>query len=400
MLVVTIGTVASASTWTFNITRALLALGRPDVVSLFAERAGELLSNVPDNAGDIVVKAHAADHPMLMLLKLADSRVILSYRDPKDSVVSQMERVDSTFRAVMTQLSTTLATFAMIVDHTHLLILRYEDDFPSDRETLTLLAQHLGVTVANSTIDALFQAFRSENVKHEITNWVSDAGLGHRISANTATYWHPGHIGDGLVGKWQGRLSEAQIRAVSQAFPCDFIDDSWKRLPIYWSSVLFQFTDNREPIEAETLFCSGTEEILVYGPYLRLPAGRWHVLPALKPISATDPVTLKVDISINLPTRGQLQLRTFTLPTKHAEQMALEFDNINHLEPIEIRISSVNDRRLGRAMFSGINLTWLGPVEQNGLLAARHVSETDLVLRVTPELFDTSVIAGEVSATQ
>jgi hypothetical protein len=382
MLIVTIGTVASASTWTFNITRCLLASARSNVVSLFAERAADLLSNVPEYARDIVVKAHWADYSMLRLLDLADTRVILTYRDPKDSIASQMERTGMTFRDAVNLLATTFATFATIVGHSRVMILRYEDHFTSDRETIALIAQHLGIIVPDSIVDRLFMTFRSDNVKQEIAK-----RRGDKTSVDTVTYWHVNHVGDGLVGKWRTRLSEAQIRAVSGAFPSYFIDDDWKRLPIYWSSMLFIFADEREPTETETLSVSGTEGILVYGPYLSLPAGRWRILPHLKPTSMADPVTLRLDIHINLPNRGLLQLRTVALPTKHPEQMIFEFDNTSHSERIEIRIWSVNDGRRASATFSGVTLNWLGPVERNGLLAARPVTETDPVLRSAPGWF-------------
>ncbi len=286
------------------------------------------------------------------------------------------------FRRVVSQLASTFATFPMIVDHSRVLVLRYEDDFTSNRETIVSLAQHLGVTVPESTVDTLFKIFRAENVREEIAKWKRDAK-----SDNTVTHWTANHVGDGRVGKWRERLSEAQIRAVSGAFPSYFIDDKWKRLPIYWSSMLFYFADKREPTEMETLSFWGSEAVLVHGPYLRLPAGRWRILPDIKPTSMTDPVTFKLDIHINLPNRGVLQHRTVTLPTTHAQETVIEFDNISHSEFIEIRIWSVNDGRRVSATFSGVTLTWLGSVERNTLLKARPVTETDLVLRTAPGLF-------------
>ena len=383
MLVMTIGTVASASTWTFNIARCLLASDRPNAVGVYAERAEELLSNVPDYTKDIVVKGHWVDYSMLRLLDLTDARVILSYRDPRDSIISQTERANYTFRGAVGTLASTFATFAMIVDHPRVLILRYEDHFSSDRETLVRMAEHLGVTVPKSTIDTLLKIFRAENVRDEIAKWKRDAK-----SANTVTHWTANHVGDGRVGKWRERLSEAQARAVSGAFPSYFIDDNWKRLPISWSSILFHFADKREPTETETLICTGKEGVMVYGPYLSLPAGRWRVLPDIKPTSTADPVALKLDIHINLRNRGILQHRKVTLPTKHAKEMVLEFDNISHSEPIEFRIWSVNDGRQVSATFSGVTLNWLGPAERNSLLTARPVTQSDLVLRTAPGLFD------------
>lgn len=97
MLVFTIGTVSSASTWTFNVVRCLLAADRPNVISIYIEHAADLLSNVPERVRDIVVKAHYADYPMLKLLELADARVVLTYRDPKDSIASQIERTGDKF---------------------------------------------------------------------------------------------------------------------------------------------------------------------------------------------------------------------------------------------------------------------------------------------------------------
>ncbi len=113
------------------------------------------------------------------------------------------------FQQAVSQLAMMFATFTAIIDRSHVLVLRYEDQFSSDRETLVLLARHLGISVACLTIDTLFSIFRSENVRDEIAKWKQDAK-----SANTVTHWVANHVGDGLIGKWRGRLSEAQVRAV------------------------------------------------------------------------------------------------------------------------------------------------------------------------------------------
>ena len=367
MLIITIGTVASASTWMYNITYGLLASARPNAVCLYAERASDLLCNIPDDADDIVVKTHIMDYSMLRLLSLTDSLVILSYRDTRDSIVSQMERFDLSFRVAATQLARTFATVAMINgSKSKILVLKYEDGFTSNRETLTSIAQHVGVAVEDSILDALFRAFQAEGLKKDIA------------AGNNGWRWHPKHIGNGQVGKWRDRLSEAQARAILHAFPIDFISDEWKRTPIHWSSVLFQYTDGREPTETETISCSGTEKIVVYGPYLCLPTGRWRVLPVFKLVSSAEPATLKVDIYVNVPTRGMLQLRTIVLSENHGDQEVLDFDNINHLDPIEVRIASVSDARPVGVIFSGVQLTWLGPINQSGFLAARRVKNSVL----------------------
>ena len=388
MLIITLGTVASASTWTFNIARCLLASNRRKVVSIFAQQAEQVLSNIPDYAEDIVVKAHSIDYSMLRLMNLADTRVILTLRDPKDSVASQIERTGMTFHDAVSQLSGTFATLAMIGDYSNVLILHYEDHFTSNRDTIGLIAHHLKVTVGELTVDTLLRIFGSENVREETAKGQRD----------TVTHWINNHVGDGAVGKWRKRLSEAQGRAVSEAFPSYFTDDSWKRFPIYWSSVLFYFVDGRDPTGADTLSFPGAEGILVYGPYLCLPAGRWRIALDLRPTSMTDPVTFKLDVFINSPNRGVLQLWTVTLPPKYAEQMVFDFDNMSHSEPLEIRIYSVNDGRPVSATFLGMKLNWLGPVERNSLLAARPVAETDLVLRTAPGLFDASAASVVVDS--
>ena len=234
----------------------------------------------------------------------------------------------------------TFATFSAVIDHPRVLILRYEDHFPSDRETLVLLSRHLGLTVPKSTVDTLFRIFQADNVRDELARLKRDGG-----PANSATVWIDKHVGDGSVGKYQKRLSEAQIRAVSEAFPSNFIDHEWKKLPIYWSSVLFWFADKRDPAELETLSFSGKETVLVYGPYLCLPTGRWRILPDIKPTTMAEPITFRIDVHVNLPNRGVLQHRTITLPANSAEETVIEFDNTSHLEDIEIRIWSVNDGR-------------------------------------------------------
>ena len=68
------------------------ALADPRAVSLYAETGEDFVKNLATDCGHVVVKAHRLDRTFVALANVAGVKVILTDRDPLDSVVSQRER--------------------------------------------------------------------------------------------------------------------------------------------------------------------------------------------------------------------------------------------------------------------------------------------------------------------
>jgi len=373
MLVITLGSIASGSTWTFNAARALFARTRPDALSLSAGEAGELFDNVPPGAQDIILKAHWLDPWLLRIASIFPVRVIVTTRDPRDSLVSQRERFGATLQEAVRDLTRSGATLAMMHEGTEVLRLRYEDRYMDDPQTIARIAEFLGLDLDQQEMEQIFSDLLPERVTRQVDRWQS-LGILRTSGYDSASHWHENHIGDGECGKWRERLSSEDQEAVIGALGTDFSD--W-RLPesVHWSPKLFTYHDDRQATADETITCEGEGRALVWGPYLHLRAGRWQIVPEVELSDTSGPLTLRIDSFVPAQGREVLALRAVNLPASSPDRLTMEFDHHNHLEPLELRISTTADRRSGAIRFTGASLKWLGPSERRAVLAARRVSE-------------------------
>lgn len=369
MLIITLGTIASGSTWVFNVVRQLMAENFSDAVSLSTAEASNLLKNVPCGCRNVLVKSHHVDVAMLSLASLFECRTIATTRDPRDSLVSQRERFGATLREAVTDLSRSAATLAMLNKGGPVLHLRYEDRFTDDPDTVIRIARFLGLKADARTCQSVFDQLRPERVTRAIDRlWSRGKLKAHGF--DEASHWHPGHVGDRQIGKWQQRLPPDDQEAVIGAVGGDLADLA-PPVAVRWSPKLFQYYDGRTPSAREVLECAGEERMLVWGPYQHLAPGRWQIKPDFKLVDLDNPVTIRFDVFIPIDGRETLGLRMVHLPVSSPERMTIEFDHHNHLEPLELRISSIRDARCAQIEFAGATLEWLGPSEHPERVTAR-----------------------------
>ena len=372
MLAITLGTPASGTTWVFNVVRALFAQVLPHAVSLSTAEASDLFDNVPGGSRDIIVKAHSLDAGLLTLASLFQAKVILTTRDPRDSLVSQRERFGATLHEAVRDLSRSSATISMLDDSVPCLRLRYEDHFTDKSATVAHIAQFLGFQIGTSTIDDIYRQFRPENVTRALDRLSSRGDL-KTFGFDASSHWHPGHVGDGESGKWQHRLPPEDQEAVIGAVGSDLHDNAATRC-VHWSAKLFTYHDGRSAAANEMLACEGDDRALLWGPYQHLPSGRWQVSPQIRLRDLDRTISIKTDVFIPVTGRDQLSLRVLNLPAASPERMIMEFDHHNHAEPVELRISSIADGRTANVEFAGADLTWLGPSERSSIMMARPVT--------------------------
>jgi len=370
MLVITLGSVASGSTWAFNVTRSLFARSRPDALSLSVAEANQLLDNLPMGRRDIIVKAHWLDKWLLTLASIFDAKIIVTTRDPRDSFVSQRERFGANLQEAVRDLGRSSATLAMIDKAIPLLAFRYEDRFMDRHETVAEIARFLEIPLSDDDRSEIYKAHLPENVTRKIDRWLS---LGKLAGFEQSSHWHAGHVGDGECGKWRERLSQEDEASVMGAVGSD-LSEFVTPQTLYWSPRLFTYHDERQGGASERLECTGEARSLLWGPYQYLPAGRWRVSPRISLASNGGPLSVRMDTFIPIEGRETVALRMVNLPVASPERLAMEFDHHDHLQDVEFRLSAVADGRSGTLEFGGVDLTWLGPSERTAVLAARPVS--------------------------
>ncbi len=222
-LVLTLGLHGSASTWAFNVARELMiaAFGADAVASCFANSPDELLAEPQVPGRRVVCKTHG--FPRLdVFAHLTQARLLATVRDPRDAVLSLVERFGSAPEAVVRAIAQDCQHAAWCAAAGHL-VLRYEDRFFDDPEAVTRVARHLGLDVAAPAQARIFAAWHTEQVRAFAAavpglppeRLVND---GRVFLFDRLTQVHRTHIGDARSGKWRERFDAPTRAQLSRLF--------------------------------------------------------------------------------------------------------------------------------------------------------------------------------------
>ncbi len=209
------GQYGSASTWLYNAVHALLAdtLGEDRVHRQFADSADALPARPDDRA--LVLKSHAPAASLRWLVARGGGKVLLTLRDPRDAAASLLHRFGFGWGLVAERVSKSSAMLPLLAAAgLDMLVLRYEDGFADRRETLAEVARFLGLAPDAARLDALFENLTPAAVRAEIARMEQAGAFGPEPTAHShdgVTHWHPGHVGDGAIGKFATVLTEGQL---------------------------------------------------------------------------------------------------------------------------------------------------------------------------------------------
>ncbi|WP_158903534.1 hypothetical protein [Burkholderia sp. L27(2015)] len=215
-VVLCLGLPGSASTWVYNIVRYLLGQTQRSVVAFYLDdnfaELQAVLEASEHQVDYVVLKSHKADSTLFEFLSTHASGCVLSVRDPRDCMVSLMERFDVSFEDALLALQRSCASLTMY-QALGVPLLRYEDHFYRSTETILALKDYLGVTVPVDL--GMVQHLHSQAVVERLIGRFQYLPPGRiRKSGNDEydliSHWHRKHFGDGLSGKWHTRLTAQQ----------------------------------------------------------------------------------------------------------------------------------------------------------------------------------------------
>ena len=280
MIVFTLGLPGSASTWLQNVVAALMARSRPGAVALFAETSERFGAEIPAGTADVALKAHSLDRALARIVELGGAAVIVTVRDPRDGVVSLVERFGRPWLDTIRDMGRSLATIGTLAQSAPLMVLRYEDGFAEDPATVGAVAARIGLPAPYNLVAEIARDLSHDGIRKAVAaapyTPPADgmAGGVFLTVAGAETRWHRGHVGDGQAGKWETRVPEPWRSALNGCFD-PFVRDpvSPPDGPVRWDPVLFSQPGGGDgPREWEL---SGSPRMLAFGPYINLPTGRW-----------------------------------------------------------------------------------------------------------------------------
>lgn len=213
----TIGMHGSASTWVFNVARELLGatFGEAQILPFFADRLEHLPDARAQSGLRLIIKSHEGSDELEAWLDAAGAQRILSIRDPRDAVLSLVQRFGMGLNPSVGAILRDAARVQRLAAN-GAPIWRYEDRFYDSPESVGHLASQLGLTPPAELQEAIFQRYRTAAVR-EFANSLSTlpetrlTQVGPFAMDKVTQILGP-HIGDGTIGKWRGLPAQLQLQ--------------------------------------------------------------------------------------------------------------------------------------------------------------------------------------------
>jgi len=206
---------SSGSTWLYNVAIRILKEAEPGkgaVRAFFADNSG-MIPDGAEKARVLVIKSHEPSKAILFLTRFARGQVLVTVREPRDSVASLMQRFGHPFESALKDVREGGKHVMALARERRALVLRYEDGFPDKERTIDEVAAFLGVKISASLRRRIFRSLTREAVQKKIRTL--HAGETDPNAFDPTTQWQPGHVGDGRIGKFKSVLSAAQQRRIA-----------------------------------------------------------------------------------------------------------------------------------------------------------------------------------------
>ena len=219
-----LGLYGSGSTWGYNILRAMLeqhVVAKWHLVSLYAEELTDAVDAQIGKAEAVVIKAHHPSSGMRLLARMSTAMVLITLRDPRDCVVSMMERFHQPFDVALDHVARSARSAMRWFESMPVTVLRYEDGFSLDPQhagpaAIKRIGAALGLPADPDRDIVLAARFAPEKVAEMLTTIFEGTAADGAPQAryDEVTQWHIGHVGDGKIGKYVSRLSAEEIAQV------------------------------------------------------------------------------------------------------------------------------------------------------------------------------------------
>jgi Sulfotransferase domain len=214
MLVFCNGMPRSASTWSYNVTMAILRHTAQGVYGGYDEDLYRFLCGVPASCEHAVLKCHSLDGAGLALAQLHAAKVIYTWRDLADATASYMIMYEAGFEQTVALMSSSLD---LLVHHRRngALVLSYEAVMQQPMESVGAIASYLNVAAPQERIAEIAEANEFGNMRDKLKAAAEGDALAS-IASNSELVLDRPHIRDGSTGYGARKLNESQLRRLEQ----------------------------------------------------------------------------------------------------------------------------------------------------------------------------------------
>jgi len=207
----------SGSTWMFNLVREIYRTEGVEFVSCHREsKAKWPLEGLGSRR--LVVKSHNPMADLQSFIANSSEPVVITVRDPRDAVVSMMQRFpDSSaadFNEALKAVALSAQSLVALSRLRDIPVFRYEDGFIGSVETFDRIAALLGTRPPKDHRTEILAGLTQEAVKRKISDLEAAGAIRGEEVWDRESQWHANHVGDGKVGKFNSVLSPAQQREI------------------------------------------------------------------------------------------------------------------------------------------------------------------------------------------
>jgi hypothetical protein len=223
-VILCVGLKSSGSTWLYNVVIQLLKEKYRTGVSAFYADNFAMFPPDTERARVLVIKAHEPSKGLAYLTRVTRGQMFLTLREPRDAIASLMQRFGHGFEGALKETARHSTRIVELDRDEEMVTYRYEDGFFDRFETIEETANAIGVKTGKAARKRIYQSLTRESVRQKIGSLKKTGKFGKKPDANSfdsETQWHPGHVGDGRIGKFAGVLSPAQqkkVLAATQAY--------------------------------------------------------------------------------------------------------------------------------------------------------------------------------------
>lgn len=242
--IVCAGLFSSGSTWAFNALAELLRrtpkngqANKRTVVQFFTDE----LDMFPDDieaADALVIKTHCPDKALQVYRRVTHAPTILAVREPRDAVASLMRRFEHSFQDACRKV-TKSATHLLTLSHVGApFLLRFEERFFDSEETIKALAAFVGLQPSSAVVHSIANSLTRESVRAKIEELHRTGVFNPEAGTEQfepETHWHPGHVGEAVVGCHAEVLSveqQIEVLTATEAYCSGFgysVDDATEK---------------------------------------------------------------------------------------------------------------------------------------------------------------------------
>lgn len=211
------GVKSSGSTWLYNVVIAILKQRyRSGVVAFYADNFA-MIPPGTERARFLVIKSHEPSKALAYLMRLTRGEIFVTLREPRDVIASLLQRFGHSFEGALTEIERQAARTVELADQENVRLFRYEAGFTEKSTSIDRIARILGVQLDAVERERIRHSLTRDAVKKKIGDLKKKGKFGAKPNADSfdvSTQWHPGHVGDGSIGKYKKTLTAAEQKRV------------------------------------------------------------------------------------------------------------------------------------------------------------------------------------------